>query len=37
MVEPKKTLFNAPDFGILWKMADDVRQRSFIWEIPAKK
>jgi len=30
-------LFHAPDLGILLKIADDVRRRSFIWEIPVKE
>ena len=36
-LRPQGTLFNAPDFGILSKMADDGRRRSCIWEIPDKK
>ncbi len=32
--EPGKSLFRAPSFGILRKITDDVRRRSFIWEIP---
>ena len=34
--EPRIFLFHAPDLGILCKMADDVRRRSFIWEISVK-
>ena len=29
-------MFHAPDLGILLKIADDVRRRSFIWEIPVE-
>jgi hypothetical protein len=32
--KPRKFLFYTPDLGILRKMADGVRRRSFIWEIP---
>jgi hypothetical protein len=32
--ELRKSLFRASSFGMLGKIADNVRRRSFIWEIP---
>jgi hypothetical protein len=36
-VANQESLCRSPNLGILYKMAGDVRRRTFIWEIPVQR